>query len=301
MPDLVSDALQANTIPTEHSTPGLPRAFADRLRAVLRLRSRARTYPVLGALVAFTIPAGLPVVRALEGGDKLTLAGVADDLIHFPATYAYVTFSSLALMTTLAYMLGRWSERAHHLSVTDSLTGLFNRRHFASRLPTEMRRDRRNGRPTCVMCLDLDHLKAINDGLGHEAGDDALIVVAQVLSNSVRATDVVARFGGDEFAVLLPQTAASEAIVLGERILAEVTQRSTTSTSPLGLSIGIAELSATATPNELLAAADAALYWAKKTGGGRVAVAPASVLRAASGSAAATDTSTSESPAEVSA
>jgi diguanylate cyclase (GGDEF)-like protein len=222
----------------------------------------------------------LLLVRALESGSAPTQTAVAEELGRFPATYAYVTLSSLALMTTLAFLLARRSERALVLSVTDPLTGLYNRRHFAVRLSSAMGKDRRRGHPTCVMCLDLDDLKSINDGLGHDAGDGALVTVARILSKSVRSTDVVARFGGDEFAVLLPDTAADEAAKLGERILDEVAASASPATGRLGVSIGIAVLSGVATSREVLVAADRALYWAKRAGGGRVAIAPAELLAA---------------------
>jgi two-component system cell cycle response regulator len=240
--------------------------------------SSATVYPLLGALAALAIPLGLPLVRAGADRVALTWAFARADLAANRATYAYVTLASLVAMVSLAVLLGKWSQRAHRVAATDSLTGLFNRRHFAAQLSTQMRQNRRDRRPTCVMCIDLDHLKAINDGLGHQAGDEALVAVAQVLTQNVRSSDMVARFGGDEFAVLLPGVAATEAAAVGERILSDVARRATHGRKNLGVSIGIAELSATATPNQFLVAADAALYWSKRAGGGRVSVAPPEVL-----------------------
>jgi diguanylate cyclase (GGDEF)-like protein len=240
--------------------------------------SRDTSYPILGALAALAIPLGLPLVRAFASSTRPTWAFAHADLIANRATYGYVTLASLAAMTTLGALLRKWSRRADRVAATDSLTGLFNRRHFAAQLSTEMSRDRRGGRPTCVMCVDLDHLKAINDGEGHQAGDEALVAVAQVLSQNVRSSDMVARFGGDEFAVLLPGVASREAAAVGERILTDVARRSTRGRERLGVSIGIAELSATATPNQFLVAADAALYWSKRAGGGRVSIAPPEIL-----------------------
>jgi diguanylate cyclase (GGDEF)-like protein len=250
------------------------------VKRLVRLRSfsRALSYPLLGAAAALAIPLGLPLVRSFAGGASPTWVSLRADVALNRAMYAYVTLSSLVAMTTLGVLLGRWSQRALRLAATDSLTGLFNRRHFAEQLSAEIGRDRRSGRPTCVMCVDLDHLKAINDSEGHQAGDSALVAVAQVLSSNIRASDLVARFGGDEFAVLLPGTSAEQAVAMGERILSSVARRNPGGARRIGVSIGIAELSATATPNQFLVAADAALYWSKKAGGGRVSVAPPEVL-----------------------
>jgi diguanylate cyclase (GGDEF)-like protein len=257
----------------------LKRALAF-VKRRLRLRSlpRLTSYPLLGAAAALVIPAGLPFIRLFAEGTSPRWALVQADLFANRAMYAYVTLSSLTAMTSLGVLLSRWSQRALRLAATDSLTGLFNRRHFAAQLSTQMGRDRRGGRPTCVMCIDLDHLKAINDSAGHQAGDRALVAVAEVLSANVRADDFVARFGGDEFAVLLPGTSADQAVVMGERILSSLARRNREGPLRIGVSIGIAELSATATPNQFLVAADAALYWSKKAGGGRVSVAPPEVL-----------------------
>ncbi|BDG06407.1 GGDEF domain-containing protein [Anaeromyxobacter oryzae] len=167
------------------------------------------------------------------------------------------------------------------LAQTDALTGLANLRAFRARLDEEVKRARRYRTPlTCVMA-DMDQLKPINDELGHAAGDRAIAAVAAVLRHELRETDFGARYGGDEFVLLLPHTTAEEGRVFAERACArlretllEVGGRPLT----LGASFGVACLAPGAgddAPEALVHAADAALYAAKRAGRGRVAIAEA--------------------------
>lgn len=253
----------------------LSRENAERVWSALRSMPRSHFYPVVLAALALGAPVGLLLVRALAAGRAPTLAWALEDIAHLRVTYAYVALSAVALLAVLGYLLGGWFDGVRLLSITDPLTGLFNRRHFRKRLAEETRRGHRYGHSTCVLCVDIDRLKAINDGFGHRAGDRALVSVCRTLLNNVRAIDEVARVGGDEFAVLLPETSAAQASALSQRILAEVARLSDALTGQLAVSIGIAELSAEADVEceDLLAMADAALYRAKAGGGGRVALA----------------------------
>jgi len=156
-------------------------------------------------------------------------------------------------------------------SIHDALTGLFNRRHFDARLAEEFERSRRHGLPLSLIVIDADHFKRINDELGHAAGDQALVKLARILHERHRKTDVLARIGGEEFAVLLPNLQAARARVLAEELRRRVESSeiplSTASADPsvLTVSCGVAELE-----NEdefdfdLLRRADHALYEAKK-------------------------------------
>jgi diguanylate cyclase (GGDEF)-like protein len=206
------------------------------------------------------------------------LAALVADVRSAPATYAWVALGSFLLMTGFGWALGTLGEEARRFAITDPLTGLFNRRHFATQLSNEMLRDRRQGRPTSVMCVDLDRLKGINDRLGHERGDAALVTVADALSGCCRREDVVARLGGDEFAIVLPNTFGADAISLGERIVEALKRDTLVTGTGLSVSIGVAELEHAATASDLLAAADRALYWVKSSGGGRVSLAPSAVI-----------------------
>ena len=172
-----------------------------------------------------------------------------------------------ALLASLKVRLALESERA----LTDPLTGLKNRRAFQEAAGAEIERARRHGRPLTVALLDLDGLKQVNDTLGHEAGDKALVGVGDVLRRRLRVVDVVARLGGDEFALLLPETAASEADTIFCDLLRQVASRMQERGLPVGLSLGAVTF--TSVPRSLddaLGEADALLYEAKRAGKGRV-------------------------------
>lgn len=167
------------------------------------------------------------------------------------------------------------------LAQTDALTGLANIRAFRVQLERESKRAHRYRTPlTCVMA-DLDQLKAINDELGHAAGDRAIAAVAAILREQLRETDLGARYGGDEFVVLLPQTEAAEGLIYAERVRTRLAQahlmvgeRQVT----LGVSFGVAcqAPDGAGGAEALLAAADEALYAAKQHGrGGAVLAGPA--------------------------
>ena len=105
---------------------------------------------------------------------------------------------------------------------TDALTGLFNFRHFKTVLQAEMDRSKRSGIPTSLVLLDLDHFKAVNDTHGHEVGNQALKHLADILRNEVRTTDIVCRYGGEEFAMIFPETHLNLAVKVAERIRLEI-------------------------------------------------------------------------------
>ena len=181
----------------------------------------------------------------------------------------------LANQTAIALQNAHLHERALALAARDSLTNLLNRRAAQSRLEEEVARAARSGQALCLLMVDLDDFAIINNTYGHHAGDVALRMVAQALSSSVRAMDVSARYGGDEFVVLLPETDLEQGLASAERIgeaIAALQVIDGTTSVTTGASIGVAAFPEHGrTPEELLRSADQAAYAAKNAGKGRVA------------------------------
>jgi diguanylate cyclase (GGDEF)-like protein/PAS domain S-box-containing protein len=159
-------------------------------------------------------------------------------------------------------------QRLRHLADHDALTGLFNRRRFEEELERHVSHARRYRMEGAVLLIDVDDLKAINDSGGHRAGDAVLIAVAEVLRHRLRQSDVVARFGGDEFAVLLPRASASDAATVGADLAAGVRGDVRTPAGPATVSVGVGELRpGLRSVDEALRLADASMYRAKVRGG----------------------------------
>jgi len=161
-------------------------------------------------------------------------------------------------------------------AMTDALTGLYNRGFLDAALRRELARCRRHGTMASLVLVDLDDFKATNDRWGHSAGDAALRCVAQVIRAQLRAVDAPCRYGGDEFAIVLPDTYRSGALLVAERIVAEVRRTFERGVAgcrlALTVSVGVAWYGALcSTHGELLEAADRALYAAKAAGGDYVA------------------------------
>jgi diguanylate cyclase (GGDEF)-like protein len=159
------------------------------------------------------------------------------------------------------------------LSVTDALTGLYNRRHLMGTLVTEVGRSRRLRRQFSLLLVDVDRFQAYNDAEGHEAGDAALMRIADILRQTTRGVDCVARYGGEEFLVMLLETTEATAVTVAERIRARVAGEEFAG-GKLTVSIGVAECPGQGdTPETLIASADAALSRAKGGGRDRVVIA----------------------------
>ena len=168
--------------------------------------------------------------------------------------------------------------RVEEMAATDPLTGLYNRRHFGKVLDQLFSEAQRYGQPMSVSMIDLDGYKQLNDSCGHQVGDQLLMLAGKVISSNMRRMDVAARYGGDEFVLLLPHADAAEAAGVAERIRGQFKQASAQLLKRavgISMSIGIAEAIDTAAPTAdlLVAAADTALYQSKQAGRDRISLA----------------------------
>jgi diguanylate cyclase (GGDEF)-like protein len=250
---------------------------AQAYRQVTRLRNV--TALIVGALLVavglFAYFLGLLITRPL---DRLTGAAAkvaGGDLdVHLPVVgggeLGYVT----EVFNDMVMRLHESRRELERLSITDDLTGLYNRRYLMEALANEVRRSRRLDHPCALLIADVDHFKEYNDAYGHLAGDEALTRIAAVLRETTRDVDCAARYGGEEFVVIMPETKASGAIEMAQRIRTLLAADERVG-GKLSISIGVAQFPEDGdAPEALLARADAALYRAKREGRDRVLRAP---------------------------
>jgi diguanylate cyclase (GGDEF)-like protein len=166
-------------------------------------------------------------------------------------------------------------ERMQHQATTDGLTGLVNHRTFYEILERELYRSRRYGGKIALIMVDIDNLKSINDTYGHRAGDKVISEISQRLQHCIRQIDTAARYGGDEFAVILPNTLLNEAIVVADRMVKAVSEMPASwkrESLPLSVSVGVGQYDASHTPEDVTSRSDQALYMAKQSGKNTVRV-----------------------------
>jgi len=252
----------------EHREPALIADLSQdpRPRAVSGVELKAKAAIVIPLVADQRL---LGVIRAVKMGP----ASFTSDHYRFART--------LASQATLAISAASAHAAVRRLSVTDELTGLYNARHFATRLRDEVERAKRTSRPLALIIVDSDALKIVNDRFGHDEGNRLLVSIARTIQQHVRTSDVVARFGGDEFMVLQPDADANGAAAVAERIRVAIGAQ--IGRTPDGeavngtVSVGVAAFPRQGeTPDsedELFRRADRALYEAKRLGKDRVVIA----------------------------
>jgi diguanylate cyclase (GGDEF)-like protein len=240
-------------------------------------------YPLIvgGAalVVSPAITLGLALTAAL-GYMLAVVLGSPPGATAMPLTVATVgiNLTAMILLAYIAMVIAREQrssrDAAIRLSTIDPLTTLFNRGFFFAALEREIARSARSGRGFCLLMMDLDELKAINDRLGHFHGDRVLSAVGKVVTDGVRRIDTAARYGGDEFVVLLPETDPTGAFVLAEKIRIGVNELALDlpdDTVRPSMSVGVVSFPEDgSTADELMISADRAMYASKRAGKNRV-------------------------------
>ena len=235
---------------------------------------------------------GLQVIKAAHEKDPdiqtiiLTASATVETAVQAlrNGAFDYLTkpLSSLAdfeLVLTRALELrrlrqenARLFQEVRRLAVTDTLTGLYNRRKLEQTLSIEMERAERYNRPLAMVMLDLDNMKAINDNHGHPAGDEVLLIVADAIRKHIRRVDVAARYGGDEFIVILPEAEWKEAEAVASRVVDQIHATKFRGSS-LSVSAGVVPWQrGMSTEEAFIECVDRAMYKAKRAGGSQVAV-----------------------------
>lgn len=245
---------------------GMP-LLVDDIETDEKFLTPRRTKYRTGSFMSIPLKVGDKTIGVLNISDKITgevFSG--EDLVLLRSFASYAT---IALERSTYYSL---AEHLRELSITDSLTGLFNRRYFEERFYEELHRSTRHNLSFSLAMLDIDDFKQFNDTEGHLAGDELLKSVAHIAKESLRVIDVIARFGGEEFAVIMPQTDREEALLVAERIRQSIKEQilCTWNSFPrdaVTITIGISTFPHDGKDRkELIRNADKALYAGKMSG-----------------------------------
>lgn len=235
-------------------------------------RRRGFNYALLTGTAAV---GGLVLLRALLPSGE-SVSSPSNVLLN-RFTYVYVFAATALTFLVLGYVLGRQADELRRVSGTDPLTGLSNRRALSDRLREEWRRSTRYCLPLALLLIDIDDLKRTNDERGHGGGDELLRSTAAAIRRTLRSTDFGARWGGDEFAIVAPQTTREAARRLAERLLEHLKAEKEAAAGGICASVGVAVFGgrevAGHNPEWLMRIADEALYAAKCGGRSQVNVA----------------------------
>lgn len=244
---------------------GIEQVVADITSSAGELVEPARAQAQAAAAIRIN---GEQVGRLIVEGKQTHTEFSSDDL---------KLLEGIASVASPAIQAAQLYEAARQRADTDGLTGICNHRRLQERVDEEIERARRYGHPLTIILADLDNFKLFNDVYGHPVGDRVLQTVTESLRASTRAYDIIGRYGGDEFMIILPETNAVGATEVAERILADIAAREIIVDGerlPLGMSLGLAAFPGDATTkHELIAHADSALYESKRSGGRAVRMA----------------------------
>ena len=236
---------------------------AARMSAAEELAAREPGTLAPGASVSLPGGVAVPIRVGRELWGSLLVVARTEEWIPPDLEERLSTFAELV---GLAITNTDTSARLLSQATSDPLTGLLNHRAFQERVESEVGRAQRYERPLTLVLLDLDFFKSINDAYGHQAGDTALMHAAGILERCARAGDVLGRIGGDEFALLLPETNAEQALPIAERWAAEFREAPVGVAAHLTMSAGVSDLTHANGSRELFRLADGALYAAKSHG-----------------------------------
>lgn len=218
----------------------------------------------------------IPLLSSIKGSKSKVMMILLDNLSPYERQIVENTpHRVIDLEDSLLKQIVELQEENAHLrseALIDNLTGLYNSRFFHIQLETEMARTRRTGLACCMLMIDLDNFKMINDTRGHLEGDRFLTHIAQTFSQCVRTVDIVCRYGGDEFVAILPSTRLFVAIRIANRFKKAVAEIPGATGYNVSASIGIAEFTVSSPwgADEFIQAADSAMYEAKNKGGNQV-------------------------------
>ncbi|MEW6001404.1 MAG: diguanylate cyclase [Nitrospirota bacterium] len=245
---------------------GTPLIVDDLEKNERLLVTRKPTYRT-GSFISIPLKVGEKTIGVLNISDKVS--GDVFSKEDISLLHSFASYAAIALERSMYYSL---SGHLRELSVTDSLTGLFNRRYFEERLFEELQRSERHALSFSLAMIDIDDFKLFNDTEGHLAGDEVLKNIAKISKDSLRVIDVIARFGGEEFAVIMPQTEKDEAFLVAERIRKSIKERlpcfwKIFPKKNITISIGVATFPIDGKDRkELIRNADKALYRGKMEG-----------------------------------
>ena len=259
-------------VPVDRSNPGCMKCHGDPKDAprelVAMYGDKAGFHENPSAIRAL-ISIRAPLSGVLAAADRMANLLTAVTFLVLSGIYALIAFFTLRLDAQQRRILQQ-NEVLAHLSVTDALTGAVNRLGLMGRLAETVSRSQRFGHPMAVLLLDLDHFKDVNDQHGHPVGDEVLKRFVEIVRQNIRTSDILGRWGGEEFLVVSPHLGRDNAVKLAEKLRQAVEQACFDAGIRLTASIGVAELRPGEPVDALVERADRALYQAKDGGRNRV-------------------------------